>query len=221
MHLNEAYRRVRVGKHLSDTVPFKNYLKQGDALSPLLFIFSVEYAIRTVQVNQDGLKLKVSHQIPIYANDVNILGGWLITTKKNTKALVVTSKEIGLEVNAGKNKYMVMSREQNVGQSHNMTIENSSFEKMEEFRYLGTTVTNQNSTQEEIKSTWKSGNVCYHSVQNLLSSGLLPKNIKIKIYRNIILSFSLYGCETWSLVLREERRLRVFENRMLRRIFWA
>jgi len=163
MHLNEAYRRVRVGKHLSDTVPFKNYLKQGDALSPLLFIFSVEYAIRTVQVNQDGLKLKVSHQIPIYANDVNILGGWLITTKKNTKALVVTSKEIGLEVNAGKNKYMVMSREQNVGQSHNMTIENSSFEKMEEFRYLGTTVTNQNSTQEEIKSTWKSGNACYHA----------------------------------------------------------
>ena len=58
-------------------------------------------------------------------------------------------------------------------------------------------------------------------MQNLLSSGLLPKNIKIKIYRNIILSFFLYGCETWSLVLREERRLRVFENRMLRRIFWA
>ena len=91
-------------------------------------------------------------------------------------------------MNAGKTKYMFMSREQNAGQSHNMTIENSSFEKVEELRYLGTTVTNQNSTQEEIKSTWKSGNACYHSVQNLLSSGLLPKNIKIKICRNIILS---------------------------------
>jgi len=89
-------RRVRVGKHLSDTVPFKNDLKQGDALSPLLFAFSVEYALWTVQANQDGLKLKVTHQFPIYANDVNILGRWLITAKKNTEALVVASKEIGL-----------------------------------------------------------------------------------------------------------------------------
>jgi len=77
----------------------------------------------------------------------------------------------------------------------------------------------QNSKQEEIKSRLKSGNACYRSVQNLLSSNLLSKNIKSKIYRTIILSVVLYGCETWSLTLREERRLRVFENRVLRRIF--
>ena len=124
---------------MSDTVPIKNGLKQGNASSPLLFNFVVEYTIRTVQVNQDCLKLKVTHQFPIYADDVNILGGWLITTKKNTEALVVASKEIGLEVNAGKTKYMVTSREQNAGQSHSMTTENSSFEKVEEFKYLGTT----------------------------------------------------------------------------------
>ena len=70
-----------------------------------------------------------------------------------------------------------------------------------------------------MKSRLKSGNACYHLVQNLLSSSLLSKNIKIKIYRTTILSFVLYGCETWSLTLREERRLRVFENRELRRIF--
>ena len=162
--------------------------------------FSSFLSSRTVQVNQDGLKLKVTHQFTIYANDVNILGGWWITTKKNTEALAVASKETGLEVNAGKTKYMFMSREQNAGQSHNMTIENSSFEKVEELRYLGTTVTNQNSTQEEIKSTWKSGNACYHSVQNLLSSGLLPKNIKIKICRNIILSVLFVW--VWNLVTR-------------------
>ena len=79
------------------------------------------------------------------------------------------------------------------------------------------TVTNQNSVQEEIKSRLKSGNACYHSMQNLLSL-LLSKNLKIKIYRTIILPV-LYGCETWSLTLREEHRLRVFENRVLR-IFW-
>jgi hypothetical protein len=84
---------------------------------------------------------------------------------------------------------------------------------------LGTTVTNQNSIQEEIKSRLKSGNACYHSVQNLLSSSLLSKNVKIKIYRSVILPVVLYGCESWSFTLREECRLRVFENRVLRRIF--
>ena len=83
-----------------------------------------------------------------------------------------------------------------------------------QFKYLGTTITDQNSIQEEIKSRLKLGNACYHLVQNLLSSRLLSKNLKIKIYRTIILLVVLYGCETWSLTLREERRLRVSENRV-------
>ena len=90
---------------------------------------------------------------------------------------------------------------------------------MGELKYLVKTLTNQNSIQEEINSRLKSGNACYYSVQNLLSSSLLPKNLKIKIYRTIILPVVLYGCETWSLTLREERRLRVSENRVLREIF--
>ena len=90
---------------------------------------------------------------------------------------------------------------------------------MEEFKYLGTPLTHQNSIAEEIKSRWKSGNACYHSVQKLLSSRLLTKNLKIKIYRTIILPVVSYGCETWSLTLREERKIRVFENMVLRRIF--
>jgi len=100
-----------------------------------------------------------------------------------------------------------------------MKIDNSSCERVEEFKYLGTTLTNQNSIQEEIKSRLNSGNACYHSVQNLLSSSLLSKNLKIKIYRTIILPVVLYGHETWSLTLREEQRLRVSENMVLRRIF--
>ena len=90
---------------------------------------------------------------------------------------------------------------------------------MEEFKYLGTTLTNQNSIPEEIKSRLRLGNACYHSVQNLLSSMLLSKNLKIKIYRTIILPIVLYGCETSSLTLLEERKLSVFENMVLRRIF--
>ena len=91
-----------------------------------------------------------------------------------------------------------------------MRIDNSTFQRVEEFKYLGTTLTNQNSIAEEINSRLRSGNACYNSVQNLLSSRLLSKHLKIKIYRTIILPVVLYGFETWSLTLREERKLRVF-----------
>jgi hypothetical protein len=100
-----------------------------------------------------------------------------------------------------------------------MKIDNSSIERVEEFKYLGTTFTNQNSIQVEIKSRLKLGNACYYSVQNLLSSRLLSKNLKIRIYRIIILPVVLYECEAWSLTLREQRRLKVFENRVLMRVF--
>jgi hypothetical protein len=82
-------------------------------------------------------------------------------------------------------------------------------------KYLGITLTNQNSIQAEIKSRLKLGNACYYLVQNILSFRLLSKNLKIKIDRTIILPFVLYGCEAWSLTLREERRLKVFENRVI------
>jgi len=100
-----------------------------------------------------------------------------------------------------------------------MKTDNSSIERVEEFKYLGTTLIKQNSIQEEIKSRLKLGNACYYSVQHLLSSSLSSKNLKIKIYRTIILPVVLYGCETWSLTMREERRLGMFENRVLRRVF--
>ena len=82
-----------------------------------------------------------------------------------------------------------MSRDQNAGRIHSVRIDNSTFEKIEEFKYLGTTLSNQNSISEEFKSRLRSGNAYYHSVQNLLSSRLLSKNLKIKIYRTTIFPF--------------------------------
>jgi len=96
-----------------------------------------------------------------------MLGGSVRSIKEKVEALVVASKEIGLEANADKTKYMVMSRDQNVGRSHNMNTDNRSFEMVEEFKYFGTNLTNQNSIQEEIKSRLQSGKACYHSVQDL------------------------------------------------------
>ena len=105
----------------------------------------------------------------------------------------MASNEIGLEANADKTKYMVMSRDQTAGRSQSMKTDNSTFESVEEFKYLGTTLTHQNSIQEEIKSRLKSGNAFYHSVQNILCSSLLYKNIKFKMYRIIIFQFVFMG----------------------------
>jgi len=202
---------------VSDKFPIRNGLKQGDAPTPMFFNFALEYAIRGVQVNQDGLKLNGTHQLLSYADDVNILGGSIHTLKENAEALVAATREIGLEVSANKPKYMVMYRDQNAGRIQCVRIDNITFESVEGFKYLGTNLINQNSFAEESKSRLRSGNACYHSVQNLLSSRLL--SLKIKIYRAIILPVVLYGCETWSLKLREERKLRVSEKMVLRRIF--
>jgi hypothetical protein len=96
---------------------------------------------------------------------------------------------------------------------------NGTFEHVSQFKYLGTTVKSQNLIQEEVKRRLNSGNACYYSTRNLLSSCLLSKTVKIRIYKTIILPVVLYGCKNWPLILREEQRLRVFENRVLRRIF--
>jgi hypothetical protein len=125
---------------------------------------------------------------------------------------------VGKNVNSEKTKYMLMSRKK-AGQKHGIKIANRSFEVVAKFKYFGTTLTHQNCMQEEIKSRLNSGNACYHSVQSLLSSRLLSRNVEVKIYKTIILPVVLYGCETSSHTLREEHRLRVFENRVLRRIF--
>jgi len=111
MCLNGRYSRDRVGKNLSDMLPVKNGLKE-DALTPLLFNFALECAIRRVQVNQDGLKLNGKHQLLVYADKVNILGGNVHTIRKNTEALVVLSKETGLEVSADKTKDMIRVQEE-------------------------------------------------------------------------------------------------------------
>jgi hypothetical protein len=113
---------------------------------------------------------------------------------------------------------MLMTSYQKAGQNHSIKIANRSFEDVAKFRYLETTLTYKNSMYEEIKSRLNSENVWYHSVQSLVFPPAVWE-CKVKIYNTVILPVVLYGCETWSVTLREERRLRVFENRVLRILF--
>jgi hypothetical protein len=102
-----------------------------------------------------------------YAGDINIVEGNIDTIKKNTEAVLDASKEVGLEVNQENTKYMLMSHNQKIEQKHGIKIANRSFEDVVKFKYLGTTLTDQNCMHKEIKSRINSGNACYHSVQSL------------------------------------------------------
>jgi hypothetical protein len=126
---------------------------------------------------------------------VNRLGDNIDTIKKNTETLIAVSKEVDLEINVEKIKYMLLSRHQNGGKNRNIKNSKRLSENVSQVKYLGTTITNQNLIQVEIKSS-NSGNVYCHLVQTLASSHLVSEIVKIRIYTTVILPVVLYGCET-------------------------
>jgi hypothetical protein len=217
MCLNETYNKVCIDKHLSNNFPTHKYLKQGDALSPLLLNFASEYAIRKIQETQEGLKVSEAHQFLDYADDVNLLGD---SINEGTENLFYVSKEVGRETNVEKTKYVyvAVSSPECKSNSEHKNSEQIVWKcvKVQIFRDESN---KSNLIQEEIKRRLNSGNACHRSAQNFCLLVCCQKKRKIRIYKTIILPGVLYLCGTWSLTLREEHRLRVLMKGVVRRIF--
>ena len=208
---NRTHSKFRIANYLPSSFPIENGLKQRDFLSSLIFNVALKYAI---------MKVNGTHQALAYADSVNLVGFDMRTMWRKADVLSNTCKNIDVALNTGKTKCMEVGHHWGMMAIEHITIGSNLCEKVKTYNYLGSLLTNKNSIHEEIKCRLKTGNSCHYLVQTVSSSWLLSKNLKIKIYKTIILPVVLYGLWNMKYKIREEL-LRVLETRIIRWIFGA
>jgi len=208
--------RVVANGRIGDAFAVNTGLRQGDGLSPLLFNLVLEKVVRCLENVPGGVNLGGCIKELGYADDLDLLGETRDDVRRLCGELLETASRVGLEVNEGKTEYLVMTEERT--DEDPLDVGDLRFENVEEFRYLGSTVTSDNDMNREVTLRIQSGNRCLFSVGHLLSSRVLSRRAKLRIYNSVIRPCVLYGCDTWNLTVRMQERLLVFENRVLRRI---
>lgn len=220
MCINGSRCRIRIGDTLSDVFEVNGGLKQGDAISPILFNIALEKVVRTAGISvelfgRDGPRLLLA-----FADDIDVAGNSVLTVKDLFTRVETQANQVGLSINEDKTKYMHTSRtgrRDRVGQ--NVTMGEYNFERVATFKYLGATIAQDNNMIEEIKVRIQSGNKCLYALKSVLASKNISRRTKITIYKTVIRPTVMYASETWTLTKESERKLRVFERRVLRRIF--
>lgn len=212
--------RVRVGKALSESFEVTTGLKQGDAMSPLLFNIVLDKAVRYAQIKTELLTTDGPRLLLAYADDIDLMGNTVASVKELFNKVEKETLRMGLIVNEEKTKYMCINRQKRrdrLGQ--NVSINNYNFERVEQFKYLGATVTADNNITEEIKGRVQSANRCVYSLKDLFKSKTLTRYSKLKVYTTVIRPILTYGCETWTITKDNEEKFRRFERKILRKIF--
>lgn len=213
--------QIKIRDDTSEPFQAMNGLRQGDALSCLLFNIALEKSIRDSKVNTSGTLFNKSVQVLAYADDIDVAARNLAELTESVLNILKAAKNMGLEVNEDKTKVMVCypekSRDPDLGQ--NLMIGDHNFEVVNSFKYLGSTVNQRNLTSSEIQARILSANRCYFGLRRHLTNSLISRPTKSIIYRTLIKPVLTYACETWSLTKAEEQTLGVFERKILRTIY--
>jgi hypothetical protein len=216
MCMNGTRYQVRVDCTVSEEFEVMTGLKQGDALSPILFNIALEKVIRSVQSNKLGINIgKTTLDVLGFADDLNLVGENKEMIVRNTKTLIHEAKKIGLEINEEKTKVM----ETLAGRGgEDLTVDNYVFEKAQSFKYLGVTITGNNDWSAEITSRLLKAERAFFALIKYFKSKLFSRGTKVRLYMSIVRPTLTYGCEVWPMTVQIEQKLRSFENKVLRTI---
>ncbi|KAL4082425.1 hypothetical protein QTP88_021321 [Uroleucon formosanum] len=208
--------KVKFGNGTSDRFEVSTGLKQGDALSPVLFNLALEKVIRSMPMRQD-MELLSNSTLLAYADDIVIIGSTRQDVAIRTNDLLKAAKPMGLEVNQDKTKYLVMTR--GTRDISDLVVENYTFQQVENFKYLGANINQYNYMHNEIKIRISVANKGYYALEKLFKSKFLSRRSKERLYLSFLRPVLTIACETWSITKGDEEKMACFERRILRRIY--
>lgn len=209
--------RVKIQNHFSEPFTTERGLRQGDSLACLLFNLALEKCIRDSGLARRGTLWNRSLQLLAYADDIDIIGRSERAVKEAFQALEISARDMGLTINEDKTKFMEIPT--STGNYPPFCVNDHIFERVSDFKYLGTVINDQNKLKAEINNRIKSANKCFFGLKKQLRSRLISRRTKVRLYKTLILPVLLYASETWTLNLDTQRALEAFERKVLRTIF--
>lgn len=219
MTLRNTSCAVLIGKDLTTPFETKRGFRQGDSLSCDFFNLMMERIVRAADLRNSGTIFYKSFMLLAYADDIDIIGLNRRAVTAAFSALERESRRLGLVVNEDKTKYMLSTVKEAARIGSHVSVDAYNFEAVNEFVYLGTSITNTNNVSSEIKRRITLANRCYYGLNRQLSSRALSRRTKLSLYKTLILPVLLYGAEAWTMTAADEQSLGTFERKILRKIF--